>query len=297
MLNSHLMMAPTLVDEIDIRKIHPSKHSLRGELLPVDELALSILEMGLLEPIVVRPAKSGFEVVAGNRRLDACKKLKMSKVTCHILELDDREAYEASLIENIQRSTLNPIEEADAFKKYVDDYGFGGASELARRIGKSPSFVSRRIALLTLPKCVREELLRRRKSPSVAQELISLDNDVKDQVAEFIADKTVTQKELRKIVRQVKEDGCGTNYHDGSEAFSSPAGDGYRERSLGRVFAASIATLKLCMTRLDDIYDHVDEDEWMVREVLMRQRKLIHSQVDDLLKLRRRTLQHPPPLS
>jgi len=74
------------------------------------------------------------------------------------------------LVENLQHETLDPIEEAQAFKRYVEEYGYGGVTELARRIGKSPSYVSRRIALLSLPDDVREELLRRRKSSGVAQE-------------------------------------------------------------------------------------------------------------------------------
>ena len=101
------------------------------------ELTSSIRQQGLLEPIVVRPLDDGFEVVAGNRRLDACKKAGMRKISCNILYLSDKEAYEVSLIENVQHKTLDAIEEAEAFKSYVEEYGYGGESELASRIGKS----------------------------------------------------------------------------------------------------------------------------------------------------------------
>jgi ParB family chromosome partitioning protein len=165
------------MEELEVHTIHPPKYSLRKDIGQLDGLITSIEEKGLLEPIVVRPVGDGFEVVAGHRRLEACKRLGWRKIPCHIIELDDREAYEVSLIENLQHKSLDPIEEALAFKRYVDEYGYGSVTELARRIGKSHSYVSRRIALLSLSEDVREELVRRRTSPSIAQELINLEAD------------------------------------------------------------------------------------------------------------------------
>ncbi|MGC8912085.1 MAG: ParB/RepB/Spo0J family partition protein, partial [Nitrososphaeria archaeon] len=129
------------IEELEVYRIHSPKYSLRSDLGRLDELITSIEEKGLLEPIVVRPVEDGFEVVAGCRRLEACKRLGWRKIPCHIIELDDREAYEVSLIENLQHKTLDPIEEALAFKRYVDEYGWGGMSELARRVGKSVQYV------------------------------------------------------------------------------------------------------------------------------------------------------------
>lgn len=97
----------------------------------------SIQQKGLLEPIVVRPVEKAFEVVAGNRRFEACKKLGWRSIPCHVVELDDKEAFEVSILENVQRETLNPIEEGRAYRNYVDECGYGGESELARKIGKS----------------------------------------------------------------------------------------------------------------------------------------------------------------
>jgi ParB family chromosome partitioning protein len=86
------------MEELEVHSIHPPKFSLRSDLGQLDELISSIEEKGLLEPIVVRPVEDGFEVVAGHRRLEACKRLGWRKIPCHIIELDDREAYEVSLI-------------------------------------------------------------------------------------------------------------------------------------------------------------------------------------------------------
>lgn len=98
-----------------------------------------------MEPLVVRPVEGWFEVVAGHRRLEACRLLNMRRVPCHIVSMDDKQAYETSLVENMQRQNLNALEEAVAFRRYVEEFGYGGISELARRIGKSQSYVIRRV--------------------------------------------------------------------------------------------------------------------------------------------------------
>ena len=306
MLRAHasfLHQMPGFVEQLDIRKVHRSTRSLRSELRSVDELMASVLEVGLLEPIVVRPltGERGFEVVAGNRRLQAYKRLGMKKIPSHIVELDDREAYEVSLIENLQHMTLDPVEEAEAFKRYVSDYGYGGVSELAKRIGKSAAYVSRRISLLKLPSNVQEELLRRRKNPSVAQELLSLDPEDRDMVAELIIqDKVTTQREVRSMIRRVKSvDGVhhGFDEIDFLESQFQYTMEEQRGNSLGRVLGKCIAALKLYMERLDEIYEHVDEDEWVVRDILMRHRWVIDREVNGLMNLRRKTIRSPPPLT
>jgi len=276
------------LEELDVRRIRPSRRGLRDELGSLDELVASIEEKGLLQPIVVRPVEEGFEVVAGNRRLEACKRLKINKIPCVVVELDDREAFEASLIENLQRKTLNPIEEAKAFKRYVDEYGYGGVSELARRIGKSHSYVSKRIALLNLPKEVQEALVRRRTTPSVAQELLSLDEEHRGRLSELIVEKNVTRSEVRRIIKQVRE-----GYDAEPIASYHYSNVERRMRGIDRALARCIASLRVCMMRFDDALDSVDEDEWVVRELLMQHRSFIHQQVDSLLKLKKRVMRAP----
>ncbi len=158
------------MQDISIFKISPANHSIREVASNLEELAESIRQYGLLQPIVVRPKSSGYEVVAGNRRLAAAKLLKLRKLSCHVIELSDKEAYEVGLIENLQHKTMNPIEESIAFKKYVNSYGWGGVSELAKIIGKSQEFVTKRIQLLSLPEEIQQEIIRQRITPSVALE-------------------------------------------------------------------------------------------------------------------------------
>lgn len=134
------------VEDLAILEIGPSPHQLRDSHSNLDELVESIRKIGLLQPIVVRTDGSGnFEVVAGNRRLSACKKLGWKKIVCHVVELNDKEAFEASIIENVQRNSLDPIEEGLAYRKYIQEFGSGGVSELAEKLSKSISYISKRI--------------------------------------------------------------------------------------------------------------------------------------------------------
>ncbi|MGH9920203.1 MAG: ParB/RepB/Spo0J family partition protein, partial [Nitrososphaerales archaeon] len=161
-------------ERLPLSELRHSKRMVRESTGNIDELVESIRAHGLLEPIVVRPLEESFEVVAGNRRLEACRRLHKKSVACHVVTMDDATAYEESLIENIQRRNLNPIEEGEAFRKYVDDMGVGGVSRLARTIGKSESYVSRRIALLDLPQSIKTKMEEGRLSLMIAQELIPL---------------------------------------------------------------------------------------------------------------------------
>jgi ParB family chromosome partitioning protein len=269
-------------EELDVRRIRPSRRGLRDELGSLDELVASIEEKGLLQPIVVRPVGDGFEVVAGNRRLEACRRLKMRRIPCVVVELDDREAFEASLIENLQHKTLNPIEEAKAFKKYVDEYGWGSLSELAERIGKSHTYVSRRIALLDLPKELQDAIVRRRTTPSVAQELLSLDEEHRATLSKIIVEKKVTRSEVRRIIKCVRAE-C-----DAELIASYYPLEERSHRMINRILTKCITSLRVCMMRLDDALESVDKDEWVLREVLMQHRILLHQQIDSLLKLKKK---------
>jgi ParB family chromosome partitioning protein len=155
-----------------------------------------------------------YEVVAGNRRLSAIKLLGLRKISCHVVKLSDREAYEVALVENIQHKTLNPIEEAVAFNQYVESFGWGGISELARRIGKSQEFVTKRIQLLRLPERVKEEIIRQRMTPSVALEMLPLEKEAMEEFADFIIKNPLTKDEVRRIIRVSKEEHNGNDCID-----------------------------------------------------------------------------------
>jgi ParB family transcriptional regulator, chromosome partitioning protein len=141
-LRRHALYLNGEIEDITMSSIVHPPNVLRSRSSGTKVLADSIDRIGLLHPVVVRITGEGsFEIVAGNRRYDACKKLGWRKILCHIVELDDKASFEVALVENIQRHTLDPIEEAFAFKKYVSEFGWGGVSDLAQKISKSPSKV------------------------------------------------------------------------------------------------------------------------------------------------------------
>jgi len=184
-----------------------------NRMISIPQLAVSIAEKGLMQPIIVRPKgeEGYFEIIAGNRRFQACKMLGWSKIMSHIMEIDDdREAYEVSLIENLQQRSMNPIEEAKAFKKYVETFGWGGESDLSRRIGKSQEYISRRMRLLSLPEDTQNEIMRQRISIGMAQELFALDDPefVRDLCKSLLNNNNynLNTREVRQIVRVARDE-------------------------------------------------------------------------------------------
>ena len=273
------------LEEIKVKQIKLPERALRAGMGDLDELTYSIQEKGLLQPIVVRPLdnNSYFEVVAGNRRFQACISLQCRKILCHIVDLDDKEAYEVSLVENVQRKTLDLIEEAEAFNKYVSHYGYGGVSELARKIGKSPSYVSRRISLLKLPKEIQEQLLRQRKNASIAQELFSLDAQGKKRLTNLIVDQNLTRDSVREIISKLnytaKDEEPLQSYYSTSMR---------RQHIMERMLTKCITSFKVCMMRIDEIVEYVDEDDWVLKEVFMQYRQFAHQQIDSLLGVKKK---------
>jgi ParB family transcriptional regulator, chromosome partitioning protein len=264
---------------------------LRKELTGIDDLARSIEENGLLQPVVVRPNQDSFEVVAGNRRFAACSQLGWSKIPCNVIELDDQEAFRMSLVENIQRRTLNPLEEAVALKKYVEDFGYGGVSELGRRIGKSQEYITRRIQLLELPPKVKDELMRCRITVAAAQELHSLQPPEAEKIVDLIASDQISSKEVRRIVKHhlnMNDYVYGSFLSESEESKIEK-----RVRAVDRVLSRCIASLRVSLMRFDETLGYIDNEEWIVREILMEQRRLLHEHVDQLLNVKSKLRKDP----
>ena len=272
------------LESVEVRMIRPSKNSLREDSGPIGGLMQSIEDKGLLEPIIVRPTQEGFEVVAGMRRYEACRKLGWRRLPAHVVELDDREAFEVSLLENIQRETLNPIEEARAFRNYVEEFGYGGETELARRIGKSQEYVSRRIGLLSLPQRVQDQIIRRRIAPSLAQELTMLKDDEAEKMADEIGTEGLTLREVRRIIRRKQR-----RVYEKDEGYSvgDPIALEKRVRRVSRELNIAVASLGSAVVRLGEVAEGL-EDEWLVRESIFVCRDNIRQQIDNLTKLRRK---------
>ncbi|MGH9977374.1 MAG: ParB/RepB/Spo0J family partition protein, partial [Nitrososphaeraceae archaeon] len=171
----------SIVEQIEMKMIKPSQFAVRDRFQRMSDddhcLIASIREHGLLQPILIRPFSHSFEIVAGHRRFHACRSLRWRFIPCKIRELADKEAYEIQLTENMQRKSMDPIEEAEAFRRYVVDFGWGGVTELAAKIGKSEEYVSHRIQLLKLPEEVKQHVIENRLNVSSALELTSISSE------------------------------------------------------------------------------------------------------------------------
>ena len=142
----------------------------------IENLTFSLKQYGLLNPITVRNMGNYFEVVTGIRRYKASKLLGWRKILCHVIDVTDKEAYEISLMSNLQHKQLDPIEEAMAFKKYLYNYKWGQISELAYKIGKSHSYIHRRLKLLECSPEIIDAISQLRIEPSIAEEIVSIKN-------------------------------------------------------------------------------------------------------------------------
>jgi ParB family chromosome partitioning protein len=243
-------------------------------------LMSSIRQHGLLEPIIVRPKGKRFEVVAGNRRLRACKLLRYRRVRCIITGLNDAEAYEVSLIENVQRRTLNPLEEAAAFKKYCDKFGWGSQTELAKKLGKSQEYVSHRLKLLELPAEAKEDLRAGRLSPTSAQEMVWLKSgDSRLAALEMVKGSKLNTRSVRRLVRDLNSSELARPKAE----FETPTEEVETDHTQSFLEEA-ILIMRISIARLDWIVTKVQDTR--LREVLLSKRAEINRMVDELIQLK-----------
>jgi len=153
-------MAPKQVVDFDIDLLQSNPLQPRGLITPesVIELAESIKEHGILEPLVVAKTPAGYQIIAGERRWRAAKMAGLKTVPALIKETSPQGMLEMALVENVQREDLNPIERAQAFVRLIEEFGLTN-KEICQRIGKSPAYISNSIKLLTLPDALKDGLL------------------------------------------------------------------------------------------------------------------------------------------
>lgn len=273
-----------VVDDIPISQLKPSKCQLRSLGYNIDDLLESIRERGLLQPIVVRGVEDHqYDIIAGNRRYEACRRLSWRKITCHIVEVDDKESLEISLIENIQRETLNPIDEANAFRLYISEFGWGGVSELARKIGKSPSYVTKRIELLDLPHEVIQSVADSSICPSIAEELHAIkDHTKQSEMVHLIAQRHLSLRRVRELINQANQN------HSGLSAACYYKDREDRKRRIERAFDKSITALKIAQNRLSMVIEDVEDDSWAINEIFLQHKNRINDQISILLKEKRK---------
>ena len=175
----------------------------------IDELASSIMQHGVLQPIVVTPKDGAYQIVAGERRYRAAKRAKLEKIPALVRTLSDQHKLEISLIENIQRRDLNPIETATAYLKLRDQFNLT-LDEIGHRVGgKSISAVSNTMRLLKLPDNVKKALFERKISEGQARPLIGLDEQLIDAVLPKIIQEEWSTRKIEQFIVQLKNGEAG----------------------------------------------------------------------------------------
>lgn len=171
------------------------------------ELMKSIQEKGIIQPIVVRKLSDDlYECVAGERRLRAAKKLGLKYVPVIIKDLSDEEALLISIIENLQRKDLNPMEVALAYKNLIEKFGYTH-EELAEKVGKDRATVSNFLRLLKLPQIIQEDLLNERLTMGHAKALLSLPSqELQIEARKIILEKNLSVRETEKLVERLKKE-------------------------------------------------------------------------------------------
>jgi ParB family transcriptional regulator, chromosome partitioning protein len=180
----------------------------RGVITPdsLTDLVESIREQGILEPIVVARTPAGFQIIAGERRWRAAKVLGLERVPVVVKDTTPQGMLEMSIVENVQREDLNPIEKGLAYKRLIDEFGLG-TTEVAKRVGKSVPAVSNTIRLLSLPDAVKDALVAGVITEGHVRPLLSLgDHKLMLEVFKTILRDNYTVRQTEELARKVKGD-------------------------------------------------------------------------------------------
>lgn len=188
----------------------------------IDELAASIEEKGVLQPIIVRELGGGkYELVAGERRFRACQQLHLEKIPVIVKDVKAQESLEIALIENLQRQDLNPVEEALAYKELLGKYQYT-QDELAKRLGRDRSSIANTLRLLKLPDNIRSYIIAGNISMGHARAILGIESsELQEKVAEEIVKSDLSVREIENWVRRLKGEE-GEEAGDGREGGKEP---------------------------------------------------------------------------
>ncbi len=191
------------VIKIGINKVEPDRNQPRKSFNEdeLNELADSIRAHGIFQPLLVQKRDDYYEIVAGERRWRAAKIAELKEVPCIVKEFTEQEKVTIQLIENIQRSDLNPIDEAKAYRRLIDDFNMT-QDELAESVGKNRTTITNSMRLLNLTDDVQEMLVDEKLTPGHARALLTIsDNDEQIRIANQVFDEKMTVRDTEKLVK------------------------------------------------------------------------------------------------
>lgn len=205
----NVVASKNAVVELEIEKLHASIYQPRKDFdeEAIAELAASIREHGLLDPLIVKESAddpSCYEIVCGERRYRACKLAGITKIPCFIRNMARTDAYAIALVENMQREDLNPLEQASALEQMLNECGMN-QEELAKTLGKSRSTVTNILRLNKLIPEVKEMLSLGKIDLGHAKVLLALEGNVQKNAAEVVVKKDLSVRQTEEFVKQVKD--------------------------------------------------------------------------------------------
>jgi ParB family chromosome partitioning protein len=232
-VSSPIYLQGTNVLEIPLEEICPNPAQPRKVFddSMIEELAVSIKEVGLIQPVVVRPLEKGYELIVGERRFRAARRAGLEKIPALVQDVDPSEQRLMALVENIHRSDLSSVEEALSLKEILDRTGWN-QSELAQKLGRSQSSIANKLRLLRLETPVQEMILSGRLGERQGRALIGLPAEEQVALAEKAVEQEISAKKLEEMSRAIlkrlasaeNEDTRGRKKTRGGLPFSGPEG-------------------------------------------------------------------------
>lgn len=193
------------IEEIDTNLICPNPVQPRKvfEHDKLEELTESIKKYGVIQPIIVRKDGNLYTIIAGERRWRACKSANISKIPCIVRDIENKNASEIALIENIQREDLNPIDEANAYEYIMERYGIT-QEDVSNIVGKSRVYVTNIMRLVNLDKYVQEKIVTNEISAGHGRAMLSLSKEDQIEITNKIIKENLSVRDIEKIVRENK---------------------------------------------------------------------------------------------
>jgi ParB family transcriptional regulator, chromosome partitioning protein len=191
-------------EEVPVSAIRPNTHQPRRQFseTSIKELAASIREVGILQPLVIRSTETGFELIAGERRLRAAKEAGLDRVPVLIRQAGEGESMEMALVENLQREDLNPLETAAAYQALMDSFGLS-KDQLASRLGKSRAAVTNTLRLTRLPESIQTLVLAEKLSEGHARALLGMETEERMlRLAERVRSERLSVRKTEELVRE-----------------------------------------------------------------------------------------------
>lgn len=230
------------VIEIDINKIEPSSTQPRRkfEEEALEELAESIKNYGVLQPVLLKKVEDYYVIVAGERRWRAARIAGIKKVPAIVKEYDDSTAFEIALVENLQREDLNPMEEAQSYKRLVEELHLN-QEQIAEKVGKSRSTITNALRLLNLDVRVQNFVIENKLSNGHARALLAIENgDIQFELAEKVIEEGLSVRATENIVKAEQEK--GKEEHNKKDLYTPFDTKGYRtiENDLKNLFGTKV---------------------------------------------------------